>query len=195
MTDSDLEKMFAAYGTVESAQVVMDRDTGRSKGFGFVEMKSDQEAQAAIAGLNGQELRRPHPDRQRGPAARPRAAAVAAAAAAAAARRRRRRWGRPALLRRRPRPFRPEAPGGPAPSRPGPFLSFQEEAACRSGCACTTGSRSAPHCALKKLLERSGLKNELRRRKYYEKPCELRRRAKLRKLSAIRKSNESPRQN
>ncbi|HKI36962.1 MAG TPA: 30S ribosomal protein S21 [Gemmataceae bacterium] len=41
----------------------------------------------------------------------------------------------------------------------------------------------------KKLLERSGLKNELRRRKYYEKPCELRRRAKLRKLSAIRKSN------
>ncbi len=54
VTDSDLEKMFAAYGTVESAQVVMDRDTGRSKGFGFVEMKSDQEAQEAIAGLNGQ---------------------------------------------------------------------------------------------------------------------------------------------
>ena len=48
---------------------------------------------------------------------------------------------------------------------------------------------------VKKLLERSGLKNELRRRKYFEKPCELRRRAKLRKLSAIRKSNESPRQN
>ncbi len=43
----------------------------------------------------------------------------------------------------------------------------------------------------KKLLERSGLKNELRRRKYYEKPCELRRRAKLRKLSAIRKSNDT----
>ena len=47
--------MFAAYGTVESAQVIMDRDTGRSKGFGFVEMKTDQEAQAAIAALNGQE--------------------------------------------------------------------------------------------------------------------------------------------
>jgi len=55
VTDSDLEKLFAAHGTVESAQVVMDRDTGRSKGFGFVEMKSDQEAQAAIAALNGQQ--------------------------------------------------------------------------------------------------------------------------------------------
>src|SRR5437899_4427356 len=55
VTDSDLTKMFAAHGTVESAQVIMDRDTGRSKGFGFVEMKSDQEAQAAIAALNGQE--------------------------------------------------------------------------------------------------------------------------------------------
>jgi RNA recognition motif-containing protein len=46
--------MCAPFGTVESAQVIMDRDTGRSKGFGFVEMKTDQEAQAAIAGLNGQ---------------------------------------------------------------------------------------------------------------------------------------------
>lgn len=55
VTDSDLEKLFAAHGTVESAQVIMDRDTGRSKGFGFVEMKSDQEAQAAIAALNGQD--------------------------------------------------------------------------------------------------------------------------------------------
>src|SRR5262249_27106556 len=55
VTDSDLLKMFEAYGTVESAQVVMDRDTGRSKGFGFVEMKTDQEAQAAIAALNGQD--------------------------------------------------------------------------------------------------------------------------------------------
>ena len=55
MTDSDLEQLFAAYGTVQSAQVIMDRDTGRSKGFGFVEMGSDQEAQAAIDGLNGQE--------------------------------------------------------------------------------------------------------------------------------------------
>src|ERR1700751_2703264 len=53
VTNADLEKMFGAYGTVESAQVIMDRDTGRSKGFGFVEMKSDQEAQAAIAALNG----------------------------------------------------------------------------------------------------------------------------------------------
>jgi RNA recognition motif-containing protein len=54
VTDSALQQLFAQYGTVESAQVVMDRDTGRSKGFGFVEMKTDQEAQAAIAGLNGQ---------------------------------------------------------------------------------------------------------------------------------------------
>ena len=54
VTDNDLLKMFEAHGTVESAQVIMDRDTGRSKGFGFVEMKTDQEAQAAIAGLNGQ---------------------------------------------------------------------------------------------------------------------------------------------
>src|SRR5262249_55819683 len=55
VTDSDLTKMFAAHGTVESAQVIMDRDTGRSKGFGFVEMKTDQEAEAAIAALNGQD--------------------------------------------------------------------------------------------------------------------------------------------
>ena len=54
VTDSVLEQMCAAFGAVESAQVIMDRDTGRSKGFGFVEMKTDQEAQAAIAGLNGQ---------------------------------------------------------------------------------------------------------------------------------------------
>jgi RNA recognition motif-containing protein len=53
--DSDLQAMFEAHGTVQSAQVIMDRDTGRSKGFGFVEMGSDQEAQAAIAALNGQE--------------------------------------------------------------------------------------------------------------------------------------------
>ena len=55
VTDSGLEQLFAAYGTVESAQVIMDRDTGRSKGFGFVEMKTDQEAQAAIAALNGKD--------------------------------------------------------------------------------------------------------------------------------------------
>jgi RNA recognition motif-containing protein len=54
VTDSALEQMCAPYGTVESAQVIMDRDTGRSKGFGFVEMKTDQEAQGVIAGLNGQ---------------------------------------------------------------------------------------------------------------------------------------------
>jgi len=55
VTDRDLETMFAAHGTVQSAQVIMDRETGRSKGFGFVEMSNDQEAQAAIAGLNGQQ--------------------------------------------------------------------------------------------------------------------------------------------
>jgi len=54
--DGELLQMFEAFGTVQSAQVIMDRDTGRSKGFGFVEMGSDQEAQAAIAGLNGKEV-------------------------------------------------------------------------------------------------------------------------------------------
>src|SRR6516165_5068548 len=55
VTDSELAKMFEPHGTVESAQIIMDRDTGRSKGFGFVEMKTEQEAQAAIAALNGQD--------------------------------------------------------------------------------------------------------------------------------------------
>jgi RNA recognition motif-containing protein len=55
VSSSDLETMFAAYGSVESAEVISDRETGRSKGFGFVQMGSDQEAQAAIQGLNGQE--------------------------------------------------------------------------------------------------------------------------------------------
>jgi RNA recognition motif-containing protein len=55
-TNADLEQMFAAYGTVQSAQVIMDRDTGRSKGFGFVEMGNDQEAQAAITGLSGTQM-------------------------------------------------------------------------------------------------------------------------------------------
>jgi RNA recognition motif-containing protein len=55
VTDSALQAMFEAHGAVRSAQVIMDRDTGRSKGFGFVEMDSDQEAQAAIAALNGQQ--------------------------------------------------------------------------------------------------------------------------------------------
>jgi RNA recognition motif-containing protein len=56
VSSSDLQQMFEAHGTVQSAQVIMDRDTGRSKGFGFVEMGSDQEAQAAIAALNGQQV-------------------------------------------------------------------------------------------------------------------------------------------
>jgi RNA recognition motif-containing protein len=56
VTDSDLQTMLEAHGTVQSAQVIMDRDTGRSKGFGFVEMGSDAEAQAAITGLNGKEV-------------------------------------------------------------------------------------------------------------------------------------------
>jgi RNA recognition motif-containing protein len=53
---SALAGMFTEFGTVQSAQVVMDRDTGRSKGFGFVEMGNDQEAQAAIAGMNGKQM-------------------------------------------------------------------------------------------------------------------------------------------
>ena len=55
VTSADLEQMFGAHGTVTSAQVIEDRETGRSKGFGFVEMNSDAEAQAAITALNGQE--------------------------------------------------------------------------------------------------------------------------------------------
>src|SRR5215213_7094002 len=54
-TSSDLEQMFSQHGTVQSAEVIADRDSGRSKGFGFVQMGSDEEAQAAIAALNGQE--------------------------------------------------------------------------------------------------------------------------------------------
>jgi len=53
---SELEGMFAEFGTVQSAQVIADRDTGRSKGFGFVEMGSDAEAQAAIAALSGKQV-------------------------------------------------------------------------------------------------------------------------------------------
>jgi RNA recognition motif-containing protein len=55
VSNSDLDQLFSAFGTVASAEVITDRDTGRSKGFGFVEMHSDQEAQAAIAGMNGKE--------------------------------------------------------------------------------------------------------------------------------------------
>jgi RNA recognition motif-containing protein len=54
--DSDLEQSFGQFGAVTSAKVMMERDTGRSKGFGFVEMASDAEAQAAIEGMNGQPL-------------------------------------------------------------------------------------------------------------------------------------------
>ncbi|HTH78895.1 MAG TPA: RNA-binding protein [Ramlibacter sp.] len=54
--DNDLEQAFGQFGTVTSAKVMMERDTGRSKGFGFVEMGSDAEAQAAISGMNGQAL-------------------------------------------------------------------------------------------------------------------------------------------
>jgi RNA recognition motif-containing protein len=74
-SDGDLDQMFSAFGTVRSAQVIMDRDTGRSKGFGFVEMSTEQEAQAAVTGLNGKEVdgrtltvneARPKEDRPRG---------------------------------------------------------------------------------------------------------------------------------
>jgi cold-inducible RNA-binding protein len=54
--DNDLEQAFSQFGTVTSAKVMMERDTGRSKGFGFVEMSGDAEAQAAINGMNGQPL-------------------------------------------------------------------------------------------------------------------------------------------
>ncbi len=54
--DNDLEQAFSQFGTVTSAKVMMERDTGRSKGFGFVEMGSEAEAQAAIQGLNGQQV-------------------------------------------------------------------------------------------------------------------------------------------
>lgn len=54
--DNDLEQAFSQFGAVTSARVMMERDTGRSKGFGFVEMGSDAEAQAAVQGMNGQPL-------------------------------------------------------------------------------------------------------------------------------------------
>ncbi len=56
VSGSDLEQLFAGHGTVDSATVINDRDTGRSKGFGFVEMSSDAEAGAAIAALDGNEI-------------------------------------------------------------------------------------------------------------------------------------------
>jgi RNA recognition motif-containing protein len=74
-TGSDLEQLFASHGTVQSAEVIADRDSGRSKGFGFVQMGSDEEAKNAIAALNGQEVggraltvneAKPREDRPRG---------------------------------------------------------------------------------------------------------------------------------
>jgi len=56
VTDADLDQLFAQHGTVQSASVIMDKMAGRSKGFGFVEMSSDQEAGAAIAALNGKDF-------------------------------------------------------------------------------------------------------------------------------------------
>ena len=55
VSDADLNQMFAPHGTVGSANVIMDRTSGRSKGFGFVEMSTDEEAQAAITALNGRD--------------------------------------------------------------------------------------------------------------------------------------------
>jgi RNA recognition motif-containing protein len=55
VNETDLEALFTPFGTVQSAQVIVDRDTNRSKGFGFVEMDTDAQAQAAIQGLNGNE--------------------------------------------------------------------------------------------------------------------------------------------
>ena len=55
VNDSTLEQLFGEHGTVDSAKVIMDRDSGRSKGFGFVEMSSDDEAQSAISALDGKE--------------------------------------------------------------------------------------------------------------------------------------------
>jgi cold-inducible RNA-binding protein len=56
VTDDDLMELFKQYGTVQSAQVIKDRDTGRSRGFGFIEMAKDEEAEAAISAVNGQQM-------------------------------------------------------------------------------------------------------------------------------------------
>ena len=75
VTGSDLQQMFSPHGTITSAEIIADRDTGRSKGFGFVQMGSDAEAEAAIAALNGQDnngraltvnVAKPREDRPRG---------------------------------------------------------------------------------------------------------------------------------
>ncbi len=109
VNSSDLEQLFAQHGTVQRAEIIQDRDTGRSKGFGFVQMGSDAEAQAAIAALNGQE----HDGRAPSPSMKPSRAKIAVAAAvvvAAAGWRRRWRWPRRLRWwwrrRRRPRRLR-----------------------------------------------------------------------------------------
>lgn len=56
VNDQSLQQHFSEFGTISSAKVMMDRDSGRSKGFGFVEMSSDAEAQAAISGMNGKSI-------------------------------------------------------------------------------------------------------------------------------------------
>jgi cold-inducible RNA-binding protein len=56
MTDDELRNLFADYGTVDSAQIITDRETNRSKGFGFVEMSNDEESKNAIQGLNGKDM-------------------------------------------------------------------------------------------------------------------------------------------
>ncbi len=75
VSSSDLQQLFEEHGTVESAEVITDRGTGQSKGFGFVEMSTDEEADAAIEKMNGQEINgrtltvneaRPRPERPRG---------------------------------------------------------------------------------------------------------------------------------
>ena len=67
--ENELRELFSQYGAVASVAVITDRDTGRSKGFGFVEFANDAEAQAAIAGLNGKDVGGPQPDGQRGASA------------------------------------------------------------------------------------------------------------------------------
>jgi hypothetical protein len=85
--DNDLEQAFGQFGAVTSAKVMMERDTGRSKGFGFVEMGSDAEAQSAINGMNGQSLggRSVVVNEARPMEPRPRVAVAASAAAVVAA--------------------------------------------------------------------------------------------------------------
>lgn len=77
VTDSDLQNLFSPHGTVQSAQVIMDRDTGRSKGFGFVEMATGDQTKAAIAALNGKDsngralkVNEAKPREERGPGSR-----------------------------------------------------------------------------------------------------------------------------